>query len=159
MLRFVESAGAVDEARWSEPTRQDKWSPAEVAEHLVLSYEVALREMQGGVPMRVRLNWWRRWYARARYLRPLLEHGRFPERAPAVREIRPTGPKRAKAELLESLQERAQAFDRGIAEARGKGGFRMTHPFFGRLNPLDSVRLVAVHIEHHRQQLPEGAKQ
>jgi hypothetical protein len=104
--------------------------------------------------MRVRLTWWRRLYIRARYLRPLLAHGRFPPGSPAVREVRPAGPPRAKAELLGAFRERAAAFDEGIAAAHQKGGFHMTHPFFGRLGTSDSVRLVDVHIEHHRKQLP-----
>jgi hypothetical protein len=156
VLRFVQSAEAVPDASWKLPARPDKWSPAQVAEHLVLTYEAALREMDGGAGMRPRLRWWRRLYVRARYLRPLLEHGRFPERSPAVREIRPAGPARDKAELLQTFRERARAFDEGVAAAQQKGGFRLTHPFFGRLGTLDSVRLVAVHMEHHRQQLPEG---
>jgi hypothetical protein len=104
--------------------------------------------------MRLRLNWWMRLYIRARYLRPLLRDGRFPARAPAVREVRPSGPARDKAELVRLFRERARAFDEGIAAAHLEGGFRMTHPFFGSLDTSDSVRLVDVHIEHHRKQLP-----
>jgi hypothetical protein len=152
--RFLASLAAVDEARWGAPSKPDKWSPAEVAEHLVLTYEAVIRELSGGVGMRLRLNWWKRLYIRARYLRPLLRHGSFPDRAPAVREVRPAGPARAKPELLAAFRERARAFDEGIAAAHRKGGFRMTHPFFGRLDTSDSVRLVDVHIEHHRKQLP-----
>ena len=154
--RFLRSIDATPDARWTEPTRPDKWSPAEIAEHLVLTYDAVLRELGGGVGMRLRLNWWRRLYARARYLRPLLLEGRLPEGAPAVREIRPTGPVRAKAELLQVFRERARAFDEGIAAAHARGGFKMTHPFFGRLHASDSVRLVDVHIEHHRKQLPNA---
>ena len=154
--RFLLSVDATPDARWKEPARPDKWSPAEIGEHLVLTYEAVLRELGGGVGMRLRLNWWRRLYVRARYLRPLLAEGRFPEPSPAVREVRPTGPVRGKAELVQVFRERARAFDEGIAAAHHKGRFRMTHPFFGRLGTLDSVRLVAVHIEHHRKQLPIG---
>jgi hypothetical protein len=151
--RFLESAAAVEDARWTLPTQPDKWSPAEIGEHLVLTFDAVLRELGGGVGMRLRLGWWRRLYIRARYLRPLLAEGRFPEPSPAVREVRPTGPARCKAELVQVFRERARAFDEGIAAAHEKGRFRMTHPFFGRLGTLDSVRLVAVHIEHHRKQL------
>jgi DinB family protein len=154
--RFLRSVDATPDARWKEPARPDKWSPAEIGEHLVLTYEAVLRELGGGVGMRLRLSWWRRLYVRARYLRPLLAEGRFPEPSPAVREVRPTGPVRGKAELVQVFRERARAFDEGIAAAHQKGRFRMTHPFFGRLGALDSVRLVAVHIEHHRKQLPTG---
>jgi hypothetical protein len=152
--RFVQTLEVVADARWTMPTKPDKWSPAEVAEHLVLTYEAVLRELGGGVGMRLRLSWWMRLYIRARYLRPLLKYGRFPERAPAVREVRPAGPPRGKAELVTRFRERARAFDEGICAAHRKGGFRMTHPFFGRLDTSDSVRLVDVHIEHHRKQLP-----
>jgi hypothetical protein len=151
--RFLQSAAAVEDSRWTLPTKPDKWSPGEVAEHLVLTYDAVLRELGGGVGMRLRLNWWRRLYVRARFLRPLLAEGRFPEPSPAVREVRPTGPVRGKAELVRVFRERARAFEEGIAAAHEKGGFRMTHPFFGKLGALDSVRLVTVHIEHHRKQL------
>ena len=152
--RFLRCIDATPDERWKEPARPDKWSPAEIGEHLVLTYDAVLRELGGGVGMRLRLNWWLRLYARVRYLRPLLEQGRFPERARAVREVRPTGPVRGKPELVQVFRERARAFDQGIAAAHAKGGFRMTHPFFGRLHVSDSVRLVDVHIEHHRKQLP-----
>ena len=152
--RFLRSVEATPDARWTQPAKPDKWSPAEIGEHLVLTFDAVLRELGGGVGMRLRLNWWRRLYVRARYLRPLLAEGRFPERSPAVREVRPTGPVRGKAELVRVFRERARAFDEGIAAAHETGGFRMTHPFFGRLHASDSVRLVDVHIEHHRKQLP-----
>jgi hypothetical protein len=152
--RFLESVAAVDEARWTSPAKPDKWSPAEIAEHLLLTYDAVLRELGGGVGMRLRLNWWMRLYIRARYLRPLLKYGRFPERAPAVREVRPTGPVHGKAELIQAFRERARAFDEGIAAAHRQGRYRMTHPFFGKLDSSDAVRLVDVHIEHHRKQLP-----
>lgn len=152
--RFLESAAAVPEGRWSARPLPDKWSPAQIAEHLVLTYDAMLRELAGGVGLRMRGSWWRRLVIRLRYLPMVLKQGRLPEGAPAVREVRPGDATRDKAELVRLLRQRAQEFDEGMGAAHQKGGVRLSHPFFGRLDTSQALKLVAVHIEHHRKQLP-----
>lgn len=152
--RFLASAEAVTDARWSERPQGDKWSAAQVAEHLVLTYDAMLRELQGGVGMRLRGSWWRRAVIRLRFLPMVLNQGRLPAGAPAVREIRPGDAAREKTDLVPVFRQRASQFEEAIGAAHSRGGVRLTHPFFGRLGPLEALALVAVHIEHHRRQLP-----
>lgn len=156
--RFLESAEAVQDGEWAIHPRQDKWSPAQIAEHLVLTYDAMLRELKGGVGLRLRGSWWRRLVIRLRFLPMVLKQGRLPSGAPAVREVRPGDATRDKAELVRVFRERALQFDEGIGAAHHKGGVRLTHPFFGRLDASQALKLVAVHIEHHRKQLPQPSR-
>lgn len=156
--RFLESAEAVRDGQWTAHPLPDKWSPAQIAEHLVLTYDAMLRELKGGVGLRLRGSWWRRLLIRLRFLPMVLKQGRLPSGAPAVREVRPGDAICDKADFMRVFRERAQEFDLGIGAAHQKGGVRLTHPFFGRLDPSQALTLVAVHIEHHRKQLPLSSR-
>ena len=147
----------LDDAAWTRPRADGKWCPGEVVEHLLLSYDALLRELGGGEGMRLRASWWRRLVIRVRYLPMVLDGGRLPEGAPAVREIRPAAPARTRDAGTRALRERALRFDSEIALAFERGSPRLTHPFFGRLRAPQALRFVAVHLEHHRKQIaPRG---
>lgn len=143
----------LEEAAWERPPAPQKWCPGQIAEHLVLSYDALLSELAGGRGMRLRGSWWRRSLIRLRYLPMVLEQGRMPSGAPAVREVRPPAPPPARAVVVEALRERAARFDRELTRAFEAGGGRLTHPFFGSLRPPQALKFVAVHLEHHRKQL------
>ncbi len=154
--RFLATAGGVADTAWAARPRPDKWSPGHVVEHVLLTYEAMLRELQGGVGMRLRSSWWRRLVIRLRYLPAVLKEGRLPSGAPAVREIRPGDAVRDRPELLHVLRERTTQFDETLASAAQRGGVKLTHPFFGRLGAGEALALLAAHTEHHRRQLPAG---
>jgi hypothetical protein len=154
---FLAAAEGVDAARWATRPDAAKWSPGQVVEHVLLTYEAMLRELQGGVGMRLRANWWRRLVIRLRYLPAVLNEGRLPDGAPAVREIRPGDVVREKQDLLLCFRERAAQFDETIGAAHHRGGGKLTHPFFGRLGTAEALALLTAHTEHHRKQLPRGA--
>lgn len=151
--RVVETVDGLDEAAWLRAPAPGKWCPAQVVEHLLLSYDALLRELGGAAGMRLRASWWRRFVIRLRYLPMVLDQGRLPEGAPAVREIRPASPARARPAATHALRERAERFDAEITRAFEDGTARLTHPFFGRLRAPQALRFVAVHLEHHRKQI------
>lgn len=151
--RFLAASAAIEAPAWAAAPTPGKWSPGQITEHLLLTYDAMLRELDGGVGMRLRLSWWRRAWIRARYLKLVLRDGRLPSGAPAVREIRPGPVARPRDELLALFRDRAARFETGLAGVRDSER-RFTHPYFGRLDPADALGLVAVHIEHHRKQLP-----
>lgn len=150
---FVETAEAVDEARWTHPLAAGKWSPAQVAEHCALVYEALLRELEGGAPMRMRVTPAWRTVLRWVLLPHVLFHRSFPVRAVAPREARPPEGHPERGEVLERLRERGERFERELDAARRGGGGRLTHPYFGTLPPTPALRFAAVHLEHHRRQL------
>jgi hypothetical protein len=134
-----------------------KWSPGQIAEHLVLSYAAMRRELAGGVGLRLRTRFWRRLLIRWRFLPVVLKEKRLPKGAPAVREIRPPDEPRAQSVVTADLREQAARFEQELGRARDAGGGRVTHPFFGRLSAAEALRFVAVHAAHHRRQLPSAA--
>lgn len=151
---FLEAARGVEEGRWARPLAPGKWSPAQVAEHLALTYEALLREVGGGSPMRLRLSAAHRALLRWLLLPHVLFHRSFPLRAPAVRELRPAdGAHPGRDAVLPRLEALGERFERELDAARRAGGGRVTHPFFGTVPPVKALRFCAVHLEHHRRQL------
>jgi DinB superfamily len=152
--RFLREAERLDDAAWTRKPAPGKWSPGQIAEHLVLSYAAMRRELAGGAGLRLRSRFWRRLLLRWRFLPMILKEGRLPPGAPAVREIRPPEEPRARAVATGDLREQATLFEQELDRARTSGGGRLTHPFLGRLSPREVLRFVAVHAAHHRRQIP-----
>lgn len=90
---FVASARGVPDAAWEVPITADKWSPAQIAEHLRMVYDVLGRQLAGGPGLQVRTSWWLRLVLRFRFLPRILEHGSIPAGARAPREARPGRPR------------------------------------------------------------------
>lgn len=152
--RFVECAQRLDDVAWRARAAASGWCPGQVAEHIALTYATLVKELAGTGGMRSRLPLWKRTMLRWRFLPQILSEGRFPKGARAPREIRPPDEPRAQESVLEALSTDAHRFEDGLAQARAEGGGRLTHPYFGRLRPDDMLRLITVHTEHHRRQLP-----
>jgi hypothetical protein len=142
-----------DPGGWHVAPQAGKWSPAEIAQHLVLAYEPPLAELEGGAGFAVRLPWWKRVVARRRFLPGILA-GRFPRGAPAPREIRPKTGAASPAEAARALRENAARFESRLVEAHALRPVRLTHAYFGKLTAPQILQLLAVHAAHHRDQLP-----
>jgi hypothetical protein len=143
----------LEDAAWLRPPASEKWCPGQIAEHLLLTYDALLSELGGGQGMRLRKSWWLRLWIRLRYLPMVLQEGRLPSGAPAVREVRPGSEPPERRAAVEALLERSERFERELTRAYEAGGRRLSHPFFGRLTPPQAFKLVAVHLEHHRKQI------
>ena len=150
--RFVKDVETLDPSLWEKRPRPDAWCPAQIAEHVLLVYEVAARELQGGSGMRIRTGFWMRTFVRWRFLPQILRDGRIPKGAKAVREIRPSERPRARNLFLEQFPKAASTFENEIVQARDRNG-HLTHAIFGKLNTPAALRFVAVHLDHHRRQL------
>jgi hypothetical protein len=152
LAELVAVAAAVDAAAWNAAPADGKWSPAQVVEHLRLTYVVGRRELAGQGGMRVRTRWWQRLVFRPVFLGRILKSGRFPENVPAVSEIRPVDGRFDRETLIAALRDEGEAF---LREAEGTAaGAGLTHPFLGRLGLADGVRFLAHHLRHHQRQLP-----
>ncbi len=144
---------AQDPATWTVPRQPGKWSAAEIAQHLILSYEVPLRELEGGAGLALVLPWWKRAALRWTVL-PRILMGRFPVGAPAPREVRPRNAPESPAEAVERLRAVADLFAVRLREEHSARPVRLTHAYFGRLSAPEILKLLAVHARHHRAQLP-----
>jgi hypothetical protein len=148
---FARTAESLDIAAWNRPRDEGKWTPAQIVQHLILSYEAGLRELEGGAGLTVVVPWWKRVALRWTIL-PRILAGRFPAGAPAPREIRPkTSPESPEA-AVGHLRACAERFAAGICEADRAAC--LTHPYFGRLKGPQILRFLAVHARHHHGQLP-----
>lgn len=153
VARYLETARGVGPSRWEAAPREGKWSPAEVTQHLVLTYRGLAAEQQGTLEIPVLLTAPKAWLLRHLVLPRLLAGRPFPPGVKAPREARPRGPLPPRDALLDEFQASADAFDAAFNQARGRRGSRATHPFFGRLPLRQMYRFASLHTEHHRRQL------
>jgi hypothetical protein len=154
LVDFIAAARGVGDEAWNAPRAAGKWSPAQVAEHLRLTYVMLRAELAGKGGFRVRSKWWQRPLFRLLFASRILRTGRFPQGAPAVREVRPGDGPFDRHELLERLQGEGERFlaDMGSPSVRA-----LSHPFFGKM-PLDkSLRLATRHLRHHEVQVATPA--
>ena len=149
VARILESH---DPEFWTAPREPGKWSPAEIAQHLALSYEPALAELDGGRGYAVRLAWWTRTALRV-FMVPRILAGKFPKGAPAPRESRPQDGASSPAEGARLLREKAALFESRLDEAHAARRARVTHPYFGKLTAPQILKVLAAHAAHHRDQL------
>jgi hypothetical protein len=148
---FIDDSNAVPLEAWNEARAIDKWSPAQVAEHLRLTYTTLLDELEGRGGFRIRTRWWQRWLIRVRYLRSILQEGRFPAGVPATREIRPAAGPYDRQGLHSALIRDGESFIRAVENAPSDSV--LTHPFVGQVALLDGMRFATQHIRHHHKQI------
>ena len=147
---MVETSGACA-ARWSTPAAPNKWSPAQVAEHVARSLEEAALDMTGQRSKMPNLPWPLRFVARKLLFERVLARGVFP-RAKTNKAMDPeTGPESPSAASL-----RLDAAWRTFAEAcrvRSADSSFAASRTFGAVPLADVVRFQEIHTRHHRAQM------
>jgi hypothetical protein len=136
-----------------EPTAPGKWSPAELTEHLTLTYDGVLVELAGGPPIRVRFTGLKLLVVRLMVMRRFLGQGFVPPGVRAPKEVVPLNANPDRNAALAGLEARAAEFEREIAPRLSDRAGRVTHPFFGRLTMAQGLRFAEVHIRHHTKQM------
>lgn len=150
---FVAAARAVPAERWEVKPDASHWSPAQIAEHVRLVYEVVGAQFGGGPGLRVRMPWFKRTVLRLLFLRRILESGIFPKGAWAPREIRPGDGPFDRDAVLAALERTAAATEELLFARWGDGSRIMTHHVFGALDSPQGARLATVHTLHHAKQM------
>ena len=154
---FIVRAEAIPEPAWEQPCDPEKWSPAQIAEHLRLTYAVIGGELAGGLGIRIRTRWWQRQLLRLKVLPVILARGNIPRAALAPREIRPGPGPFPRSQVLGALRGSSASAEALLLRQLHGGGGGITHHAFGRLTPAQALRFAAVHNWHHMAQLPEAA--
>ncbi len=154
---FIAAAESVPAAAWNASSHADKWTPAQITEHLRLSYVTVRAELAGSGGFRVRTSWWRQRLMRWLYLPQILRQGRMPAGVPATREIRPSGGPYVQQDLLQALRAEGESLLGQLEALQADRDVTLTHPFLGKLNLLEGLGLSTAHIHHHRTQLPGAA--
>jgi len=163
LAAFIATAERVRPSDWNLPRQGDKWSPAQIAEHLRLAYVAINAELSGHGGVRVRTTWWQQRLFRILYLAKILKAARFPAGAKAVREMRPAGGPYEQGSLLHALRQEGDRFANAVTSSSTRAS--ITHPYLGKLTLLNGVRFLAQHTRHHHRQLsaavgpeqPEGS--
>lgn len=157
LAAYLDAASALSADAWTRPWAPGKWTPAEITEHLALTYRTVVAEVRGGPPMRLKLTPFRRRMLRLLLLPHMLFHRKFPRGAVAPREVRPTSEGPPRDQALTELRVLGEEFEREAERARAAGVGQVTHPYFGSLDLTRGVRFCALHIEHHARQLGKSA--
>lgn len=157
VVELLTAARALTQEQWERAPSADRWSPAQIAQHVRLTYEVVSAQFSGGSGIRVRTSKWLRPILRWKFLPAILESGKFPASARAPSEIRPgPGPYDREA-VLKALEAAALATEQQFVERWTDTTSLMTHHVFGALRPPEGARLVTVHTAHHAAQLRAAA--
>ena len=143
---FATALGAVDEAAFysSEP---GKWSPAQLADHVVQAgglFAYALERVCDGRETLV------------------MPRGRVTQDGRAVAPGEEPAADRGRADLLQSfaaVQERVGAAAGRAAQADLLDTVCLDQSFFGPMTGLECLQLSVWHIRHHTKQLPDPAGQ
>jgi hypothetical protein len=150
---FAERAAALPDAAWLAAPAPGRWSPAEITEHLRLTYAGLAEELAGGPGIRVRLRGFRFLVARLYFMPRVLRSGVFPPGVRAPREVVPADANPDRNAALRAFAEQAGAFERLIEPRLSARSGGNTHPFFGRLTPEQSLRFAEIHTRHHARQI------
>ena len=153
VAEILAAARALTLEQWERAPDPQHWSPAQIAQHVRLTYEVVSAQFSGGPGLRVRSSGWLRPILRWKFLPAILESGKFPPSAKAPSEIRPAAGPFEREPLLDALERAAEATERQFAERWNDPTCLMTHHVFGTLRPPQGARLVTVHTAHHAAQL------
>jgi hypothetical protein len=150
---YADAVRALDDAGWTRPWAADRWTPAEITEHLTLAYQAFLREIRGEGGMRMKVFGLRRRILRWFVLPHILFHRTFPLKAVSPRELRPTGAAAEREPALAALLAAAAEAERELEAARHRPGAAITHPYFGAIDVTRGLKFAAVHVEHHTRQV------
>lgn len=148
----LRTASNVPADAWNHAPAEGKWSPAQVVEHLRMTYTTIRAELGGREGFRIRLSWLQLKLVRWRFLAAITREGRFPPGTPAVREVRPGPGPYDREQLLAQLRSEGEAFEQEIRAASASGRL-LSHPFLGKLTIDEGLALVTHHLRHHEKQL------
>ncbi len=152
VIDFLTTAGAFAPSEWGRPRAPGKWSPGQVTEHLVLTYELGRGILRGTFPGSAAPRVVRP-LARVLFLKRILRRGHFGRPAKTLESLEPAASPASPEVLAARLQAAATAFEEDIEATARSGQATLDHPFFGKVHLDDYVRFQVIHTHHHREQL------
>jgi hypothetical protein len=154
-IEFLDAAGNA-ESVWAVPVAPGKWSPSQQVEHLARTLDGAANVVDGtpspfpNLPVVVRP------LLRIFFFNRTVKRGAFP-RSRTFKALNPTeGPPNsaaAKARLDAAVQRFEQA-----CRGRASSGETIATSTFGTIPIASYARFQAIHIRHHRKQLPVAVR-
>lgn len=150
---FIAAARGVGPERWRVPPAEEKWSPAQIAEHVTLAFEYSRAVLDGNPPGPAAPRLLRP-LVRTFFVKPVLKHGRFTRKGRAPSMFQPSSVPSDPPELIARLEAALRGFEEDLRAAARSGRSTLDHPFFGTMTLTDYLRLQSIHARHHRAQLP-----
>ena len=150
---FLSTARSVEVARWAQPIASGKWSPAQLADHVAIAYEVAVRALKGDPTMQ----------SAPRFLRPIiravgfnsiLKKGAFPDRTRGPKVFAPSTAHPAYEVSAARMEAAVASLESQTREMARAGQLAFEHPVFGQIGVAEYVRFSELHTRHHALQLP-----
>ena len=156
---FIAQARRVPPGRHEAPRAPGKWSPADEATHLVLTYREFAAVLEGAPEFTLLVPPEKAAQYRQTVLPRILAGNWFPRGAVAPDRVRPG---ESRQPLLATLGELHRVAERFHAAARsaaaGEPDRRWTHPYFGPVSLAELVDVLTAHAEHHASFVaPEAA--
>ncbi len=153
---YVQTASRIDEQIWRLSVEAEKWTPAQITDHLILTYEMLVKQICGGQGLKMQYGFPLRQILRLTILPKIYRTRQLPRGAKAPPEIMPEDSEMPRETALAKLEELSGAFENEILSRRNDKDFRLTHHVFGDIKPLKGIDFIAIHTEHHARQLPRN---
>lgn len=155
--QFTDAVRAIGTGEWHARAGERRWSAAEEALHVAITYEVCSTTLASGAPMQPRVSATFALVSRLVVLPLILRTGRFPRGVAAPREVRPPRDA-ADASTTEEVVRRLSVASASAAralrsEAAARPAARLGHAYFGPITPYDALRLLTAHTGHHTRRL------
>lgn len=158
---FLAACSRVAPEDWQRQPVPGKWSPAAVVLHVCRAYELGRDAAAGGESMRLKVSPSAARLSRVLILPLVLATHRFPRGARSPREVVPDAdeaslllPDLAVRRLHVAAEQAAEELRQAAARRPVP---RMTHAYFGALEPLTTLRLLSAHTRHHGRDLTAKA--
>lgn len=156
VLEFIVTARSLSARQWTTPRAPGKWTPAQITEHLAITYEygvtLAKGEAKGGIPFFLKP------LARRMIVDSTLKAGRFTRKGRTPRMFEPAKVSSDADIVLPRLEKAVDDFERAIVSGSPEARHTLNHPFFGKIATTDYLRLQAIHARHHHEQLAVSAR-
>jgi hypothetical protein len=157
MANFLTTARSVANERWAEPIAPGKWSSAQIADHVAVAYEVAVRALKGeaGIRSAPRLL---RPVVRAVAFTGILRKGAFPEKSKGPRVFAPSSGHPGFETTAARMETAVASLESQVRSMQSAARHTFEHPIFGRIGVADYVKFSELHAKHHEQQLRAAAR-
>jgi hypothetical protein len=153
----IATGRTVPDAKWNEPRREGKWSPAQQLAHVGLAYQMVLDGLDARPPKPL-LPPLRQFVLRTFFLPWMIRGDNFRRGVPAPMELLPAGQPDDRPSLEALLRTRASRCVSAMEAAFGRGVRRVPHPYFGAVPLLSMLRLGTAHTRHHTHLMARAAE-
>ena len=151
---FIEAARAVPPERWQAPRAEGAWSPAQIAEHLAITFEFNRKVVAGTAPpLPALIRPFVQPLLRRVVITKTLEAGRFTRKGRTPKFLKPSETPPAVDAVLARLNAAVAGLESDLRSRHPEARHTVSHPAFGRLVTHDWIRVQAIHVRHHLVQL------